>query len=681
MFEFKAGWGIRIVTASLLTFTFEAHAAVLEWKDAHAPSRANTLSLAGAGNVLWAGTGSGYVYRSEDGGMNWARSGLPAGFPVVSLRAYGDSLFAIRSRFLPISSDCFSDWCRTPYHPDMAVSKDQGRSWSVVDAHGATALTRQSDGSLWAFSHDSVFRSAPGAEEWAGRPFRLPAIANNQPHNIRDAVALPELLYAIIDGYLYQASTSPLADTLGFTGAGSFPAHGLYPIDRGWLLVSLTPGLASISGGGPPKMLLNDSMMGCCIPKLGWLGPAERGMLGLSRDSLIVYHNFGQGYTWGQAAPILPEPAHAAAEAGGRLAVAIASGEILISDKGGAWKRPEAGPSETAVSPFGVGDGQVWALAADSGIVHAPVAGGEWAREELPIGARASRQWLAATPDALWIGNEAGLRTRKSGTGSWTVVLADPVTALASNGRGVVAAVERGLPDSPGHILAFCEGKGPCRETPQGLFGRTQVVHSPLTGDKSAYFRMGFLAVRGDTLVAADSLLYRSRDGGNTWDTVPDAGGANPAALATSLASARGGLYRTVFPAGCDPCLERSADLGSTWTRLPFDGPLQSPARAQLASDGDGLFLLTDKGLLWSGDGGHWSEIWRGGNPPLAMALGMGYASVSDAGNRLWVAQLPQSPIGIFRKGRPGREKAPGAPRFPDRRGRPRLANGSAARP
>jgi hypothetical protein len=642
-----------------------------QWKDMRAPSKSDVLSLAASGDAFLAGTYEGDVFRSANGGLDWEKAKLPQGYPVLSLAAYGgtgDTVFAVRSQFYYPLADCFSFECMQHGSQDVAESRNGGRDWSASGFHGATALAMEKDGSLWAFNRDSVFRRERGATEITGRPFDFPADGTRKDRNCRSAAVVSGYLYALLDGQLYKAPAVPAADTMRFTRVVG-PAGGMYP-DSAGIIASTSGGLLTWAPDGTPRGLAPQ-------PLLGWLGRGASGLLALARDSLTVYRSVDHAYHWTAAAPALPKKAQAVAEAGGNLAAALADGSVWISARGGAWRRSEAGPAETPVLPLLVSEGNVWAQIHDRGIAHAPIGGGEWLRDTLPIGNGSYPPLLASTQSAFWVGSAAGLWRRKSGATAWDSVLGEEVTALAVSGNRIVAAVERGPVAASGHFLEFCEGDGPCRETPPGLFGNTRGYYSPFTGLKIGSLRMAFLIASGDTVLAADSLFYRSRDGGNTWDTVFEAG-YSPA---STLAWSRGSLYRLARGApGCDPCLERSSDLGSSWETLPFMAPEKTYARAQLATDGTGLFLLTDKGLLQSGDGRLWSGIWEGRGLPVALAAGAGYAAVADDENKLWSLALPPAPVGLRAPRGPIRERPGAARRFRDRLGRPRLADGSALR-
>jgi hypothetical protein len=647
-----------------------------QWKDMRVPSKAYVLSLAGSGDAFLAGTVEGNVFRSANGGLDWDKAKLPKGYPVISMAVYGDTgdaggtgdtVFAVRSEFYYPFADCFSGDCRPYGSRDVAESRNGGRDWSYSGFHGATTLAMGKDGSLWAFNRDSVFQRR-GGTELIGRPFDYPPYGTKKDRNCQSAAVVSAYLYAVFEGYLYKAPATTGADTIRFTRVVG-PVAGMYP-DSARIIVSTSDGLLTWAPDGTPRNLAPQ-------PLLGWLGRGVSGLLALARDSLTVYRSINHGYDWTAAAPILPRKALAVAEAGDNLAAALTDGTLWVYARGGAWRRSEAGPAETPAIPLLVSEGNVWAQIHDRGIVHAPIGGGAWLRDSLPIGNGTYSPLLASTPSALWVGSAEGLWRRKSGATAWESVHGDEVSALAVSGNRIVAAVERGPVAASAHFLEFCEDNGPCRETPPGLFGNTRGSYSPFTGLKTGYLRMAFLLSRGDTVLAADSLFYRSRDGGNTWDTVFEAGYAP----ALTLAWARGSLYRLVLGApGCDPCLERSRDLGSSWETLPFLAPEKTYARAQLATDGTSLFLLTEKGLLQSGDGTVWSEIWEGRGLPVALAAGAGYAAVSDDENKLWSLALPPAPVGLRAPRGPVRERPGAVRRFRDRLGRPRLANGAAPR-
>jgi photosystem II stability/assembly factor-like uncharacterized protein len=156
----------------------------------------------------------------------------------------------------------------------------------------------------------------------------------------------------------------------------------------------------------------------------------------------------------------------------------------------------------------------------------------------------------------------------------------------------------------------------------------------------------------------------RSRDGGTTWETVPDppgplvvAPGGSPAfSLAddglhrstdagvtwTAVAPVHGGLvFSPTFPQDgtvfllADDALYRSTDAGATWSPESVQGSslLLSPAFAQ-----DGTAFLLGGGSLWrSTDGGlTWSDLDPGQGQTIALAR-----LSARQGNRAWLTSEP----------------------------------------
>src|SRR4051812_24562250 len=112
---------IIAVIISILLFSGNGMAA---WIDMGAPSRAYIRTLAGAGDALLAGSEYGNLFRSEDGGAHWAKSSLSPGYPVLSLFAYHDTVFAARSQYFNPLFDCFSDCVHPRYATDIAESRN-----------------------------------------------------------------------------------------------------------------------------------------------------------------------------------------------------------------------------------------------------------------------------------------------------------------------------------------------------------------------------------------------------------------------------------------------------------------------------------------------------------------------------------------------------------------------------
>jgi photosystem II stability/assembly factor-like uncharacterized protein len=230
----------------------------------------------------------------------------------------------------------------------------------------------------------------------------------------------------------------------------------------------------------------------------------------------------------------------------------------------------------------------------------------------------ANLQYLSARPDrpgiiagvslqGLWSSEDGGATWAQLGQGAGSDEITFRLTEVAYD------------PDDPTHFWAsgLYNGGGLYRTVDDG---ETFEQLSNLWSIDD--IGVDFTDPERSTLVAPmheQIQVYRSRDGGGSWEDIsaglPDEGGAISAVEVidadTYLVGARDGRVPGIF---------RTADGGTTWDRVYPGGVAGAPVRA---SDGDLYWLIErGRGLATSADDGlTWSEIPSSSISPFATSL------------------------------------------------------------
>ncbi len=648
-----------------------AAAAPSSWSDLHAPSSVYAISLGRAGSALLAGTWEGNLFRSPDGGAHWSRAALPTGYPVLSILSHGQDVYAARSSTYNPLADCFS-FCQNPtYPPDLAVSHDGGLTWSTQEIHGAQAMARTRDGSLWAFARDSLYRLAPTDPVWRAQPYRYGALPVGYPTgyvNCKAAMGRGALLTAILNHHLFMAATVPSGDALLFTLAADSEAYALAG-DSEETLAALKDGLYRMIQVNVKAAKINDKRFRCL-----WRG--DSGWLAVESGKREVLRSLNTGKGWlAIDGATLPDTGFAIASAGGAIAaIAGPHGAAYAWSQGGAWKSGE-GLGETLVLPKLAGRAGLF-VQTSSGVLRADRGASTWSAPVPSFPGAASH--LVEAGGTLWTGGGA-LWQLPAGASAWKRSRDDNVSDLAASGSRLVAALRRSVgSEAPRHLVAICDAGDVCRETPPDLMGRSRWGMNDWYGDLSG------LVVKGDTLLVSDNLLYRSLDGGARWDTAQDLGPSGSIPRMVFLGSALFAI-RSGYD-DCYPCLMRSDDLGSHWSR-PLGTPSVPFYPAGLESLGGRLYAITYLGAFASPDGAHWQDLaLPSGATPVSMTGDENELLVGDGQGRLWSLALPAPTVGLAASG-PGESRTGvrgvtsrvGYGRFADGTGAWRLVDGRAA--
>ncbi|UXI67291.1 WD40/YVTN/BNR-like repeat-containing protein [Tahibacter amnicola] len=177
---------MNALLAALLLASSTSHAA---WT-ANGPDGGYIFDLVTHGNAALAATGDG-IYRSIDGGLQWARLGdLPRGLEMSSITAShsGERL-----------------WATSQWSSDVFRSTDFGRTWTRHEANFATDVVIHPlrSESLIAYNryNDIPMVSQNGGESWR----RVVSPADFRPEAIAADHAVAYAFYAAVDGGLMRS--------------------------------------------------------------------------------------------------------------------------------------------------------------------------------------------------------------------------------------------------------------------------------------------------------------------------------------------------------------------------------------------------------------------------------------------------------------------------------------------
>ena len=336
------------------------------------------------------------------------------------------------------------------------------------------------------------------------------------------------------------------------------------------------------------------------------------------------------------------------------FAGSLGGGVMRSSDGGHTWARMEfwqaAAPvTAIALSPRFPSDGTILAATQYEGIQRSTNAGHTWSTANFGLG-DLSIMALAVSPDfdedeIVFCAATDGLYRSTNGARAWRRVRGVPTEAVQA------IAFSPLFPDD-GTIFVGTEDAGIFRSTNRGM--RWQPVNDGLTdtqGDElppvnalwvSPYFGHDHTIFAG----TAGSGVFRSTDGGKTWQQHGAAGEAVMALLGQPDSTILAGCHQTgimriaadgtttpanqglaarsmsalalspdferdgvLYTAGIEDGVLRSADRGATWQpveALPTNqvlslavAPRPLPEHILLAATDDGLYRSTDSGAQW----------------------------------------------------------------------------------
>ncbi len=311
---------------------------------------------------------------------------------------------------------------------------------------------------------------------------------------------------------------------------------------------------------------------------------------------------------------------------GGILVTTAESGVYRSDDSGGSWQLSGAGMGTETVRALAVDprDGREVAVTA-TGVFTRTRATGPWtllARSAKFGSSDSATDVLALSPGAAtpswFLARDRQVFHSGDGGRSWKRVLT-PETAVTA------ILVDPGDPRSVfvgtsgiglgGELLHSADG---------GLHWAAVTAVERLPGNSGVVpFQFGIVEMaaiptRPATLFAVAALaLFRSLDGGATWQAIADLPGPPGAQLSVESVAAGEGpgapLYVLYSASGLDSGngfgfgALASADLGTTWTRIDRRGVARGHHLAVQAGTGNLFALATDRITIGAGQGRRWS--------------------------------------------------------------------------
>jgi photosystem II stability/assembly factor-like uncharacterized protein len=559
-----------------------------------------------------AGASFPFLYRSVDGGAHWspltdvlqARPGEPSAYPT------GIAFHPANPEILYVASACHNGWCNTAAS-GMFRSDDRGMSWTRVP--GIAWPSQFSIDPLppytihvWDFLKGYV-RSDDGGMTWETRPFLPTSVVVPDPflHGRRYGVgAVPYIMLSDDGGESWDGGKVQLV------GGATIPGwqYGNLEVDRqtrrlflGTSTTGHNGGLFRSGDGGATWLPIEGA--GREPNRQLAFDPADASLTvgtptGVYRSSGFPWSEWSElaiGHSTREVLGLAVDPRNA-----GRL-YAVAFNRLFVSaDSGRSWN--------DLAGPMPLFDGESPAasrVAVDSiGNVYVTVFVGEYRVVKLPAGStiwqvldtpRLQRPPLVVAPaveegleEALYIRVLQGLARSDDGGMSWNPVALAPPHALPLD-PARVAIISFGFSYYVDQSFASPDG------------GVTWMRIGP-----DAPLLSNLVISRSDPLTLtvigrqdSERVLFRSRDGGSTWESIRPVmtGGATFGVLSgdTLLVDPRrvGVLYLRTLTG-----VYRSLDEGASWTSL--GRPPRSPWTLVIDRDGHALHVGTAGAGVWS---------------------------------------------------------------------------------
>jgi photosystem II stability/assembly factor-like uncharacterized protein len=607
---------LRFLAAILVVSASPVRAAVGVWSPL-GPDGANVYALAvhpTNPRILYAGTEAWGVFKSTDGGSTWrpSNAGLGSGNPNVWIRSLvidprdPDTVYAAS-----LGQGVFR-------------SEDGGRSWAPASQGlprvGADfqeifslVLDPRSPQTLYAGSRGGVFRSTDGGRTWKPRRSGLPE------NRVIHALALDPstgVLWAGSDlGRLFRSADQGRSWRASGSGIPKFEAVLSLAIspEPSRLLAGTTGGIFRSTDSGRTWKRARSISADEVVEAVLFQG-ARRAYAGTSRSG--VFRSDDGGATWAPATEGITDPVILSLAAGPRAVYAgtfakLQPGGVFRSlDHGATWEPSQRGLSTVLVQEIAfdpVDPDVLYASAGQLGVFKSTDGGVSWSVLDLglPPGsvidisslvidpARPSRIYAACRVNGPLLRSDDGGATWQTFDNPLLIfedLILDPDTP------GALWAVGWG-----GLYRSEDEGATWTRQLlqPEEAFQLYDIQADPR--DPRILYVSG-AALFGARLAEARPRIFRSADGGQTWER-RDAGFTDgqvidlvldPLDAATLYASANGTLYR-------------SRDAGLSWNPLPgLQGITvlaiapSSPPALYAAQDRAGVLRSIDQGETWT---------------------------------------------------------------------------------
>ncbi len=611
---------IWLLATILLISTPPAFAAAGIWTPL-GPDSASVYALAvhpRNPRILYAGTEAWGVFKSVDGGATWRSSnaGLGTGSPDVWIRA-----LVIDPR------DPDNIYAASLSGRGVFRSENGGRSWAPASQglpragagfHGIDSLILdpRSPRTLYAGSLGGVFRSTNGGRTWTPRRSGLPAgrtisaLALDRSTGVLYAGGGLGRLYRSADqGKSWRTSDS------GIPRSAPILSLTIDPGESRRLLAGTTAGLfrSTDAGRSWKRVLPAEEVVEAVIfqaSRLAYAGTLQSG----------VFRSDDGGATWAPGTERITDPQILSLASGHQTVYAGTFGKrqpggvFRSRDHGDTWEPIQRGLSTVLVEEIAVDPSDpdvLYASAGQLGLFKSSDGGAHWEALDLglPPGPMVNISSLAidpARPSTIHAASRTVAPLLRSDDGGETWQAFGSPSSLSFEDLALD-------PRAPGALWAAAWG---------GLYhsedeGATWVLQ-PLQPQEYFQFQdiqadprdprllyVSGAAVYGHRIVQLRPRIFRSTDGGQTWERrdtgLADADGRivdlvlDPADPSTLYASKSGALYR-------------STDAGLSWSPLPslqsnvtaLAAAPSSPPALYAAQLGNGVLRSTDQGETWT---------------------------------------------------------------------------------
>jgi uncharacterized repeat protein (TIGR01451 family) len=598
-----------------------------------------------ASSTLYAGTRHNAVFRSADGAATW--NGAGTGLPrlIRSLAVTADGVLLARGE-----------------GPGVYRSTDDGTSWQQVLGELATALGADPATAGTAYAGTPlglVFKTTDGGAGWTSSGAGLP---ESRVECVVVDPLTPSTLYVCVDGDGVFKSTdggvSWVAKSQGISGL-DVASMVIDPQTPAKLYIATDDGLFKSTNGGDSWTQLAEPGSGF-ISRLA-IDPAVPANL-LAAASGRIFRSTDSGASWIELTSGVP-PAEISA-----LAIDPASSSILYAgtmvgvirsdDAGASWSAASSGLRSVRVDRLAVDPAvpsTLYAASSESGIFKSTDGGTSWAPASAGLGDLSIVELALAptAPATLYAAQQLGLRRSLDGGAGWSDPVTDPLDFGPRGPQVAGLAVDpldaTTLFATQGGEIGPGSGPGFLRSVDRAVSWERVFQPNQLT-----VLRAGGVSVdpADSNRVLAGlsgqffeevtfvSLLYRSLDGGATWDEVE----RHPALAAVALDHdplTPGTVYALISPDAGFAVL-RSLDGGGAWSDLPVAVPcindlLPDPVTANtLWVACDPVYTSDDGGATWSMFDDTGFPVGVGG--ALALARASGSVEAIHAG----------TPVGVY---------------------------------
>jgi photosystem II stability/assembly factor-like uncharacterized protein len=570
-----------VLVTAVLTGIVAAAAAAARWMPSHGPDGGGASALAiapTAPETVYVGTGGG-VFRSLNGGLSWASAGL-AGQPGPD----GSSPPAITSLVVDprtpttLYAGLSGRWDGgATYRRPVFKSTDGGHSWRALALRGQPlAITPTGPPILYAAAAGSrLFRSTDAGRSWQSADRGLPPA---YLWSLAFDPTAPATLYAAMgaDGVFESRDGGASWRALGIAPAdGDVTAIAVDPRQPHTIYAGADAGLLKSLDGGGSWRRVNAA--------LGGHG-RDRGYMQVTalvvnpRDSLTVYattrctgvfKSDDGGHTWSPAnaglQPRCPSTYSLALDprAPSTLYAADPSRGVFESRDGGSrWYAMNDGLSLSTVFALAVDPQQphtVYAAAGDLGLFDTDDGGAEWRSlapriklvDDVALDPTSPVNVLAVVP------RYGVVRSTDAGR-TWVQA------RLGTGERGVsVVAISGGAAYAGGRSLfaSTNDGRSWRALRPSGI-GIVQAL--AIAPENASVVYAGTFGLDSGGHGSTDGGLYRSIDGGNSWQRLTGALDTDVAAIALDPENPAA-VYIATF--GGKDAVFKSADGGTSWQR------------------------------------------------------------------------------------------------------------------